>query len=120
MKIQPKHILKSIALGFPDLDEIRNRFNNQRSKGVLAAMPEFWRTSQHFVDPDRPPILVDLLHHNAEYLLRALVGAKFVQRITGAPLIGILGAPGVLDSPMGRHFSRAENVRMANAFGIED
>ena len=65
-----------------------------------------------------PPIFVDLFHSNTEYLWRNLVIAKLVQHVTGAPLVGLFGDPGVVASATGGQLSRGNNVRLASAFGV--
>jgi hypothetical protein len=35
---------------------------------ALAVVSEFWRGYDFQIETDKPPILVDLLHSNAEYL----------------------------------------------------
>src|SRR5689334_6950184 len=85
---------------------------------ALAVVSEFWRSYDLRVEPDCPPILVDLFHSNAEYLWRNLVIAKLVQPITAAPLVGLIGEPGVVGSGTGGQISRGDNVLLANAFGV--
>jgi hypothetical protein len=85
---------------------------------ALAAAAEFWRSYDCRIRPDQPPILVDLFHHSAEYIWRALVVAKLVQHITGAPLVGLLGEPGIVAPVIGGHLSQFDNMRLARAVGV--
>jgi hypothetical protein len=85
---------------------------------ALAVISQFWRSYDHQIDPNGQPILVDLLHCNTEYVWRNLVVAKFVQHITGAPLVGLLGEPGIVAPVLGSLLSRSENARLASAFGV--
>jgi hypothetical protein len=85
---------------------------------ALAVVSEFWRSYDLRVEPDCPPIFVDLFHSNTEYLWRNLVIAKLVQHVTAAPLVGLFGDPGVVASATGGQLSRGNNVRLASAFGV--
>lgn len=85
---------------------------------ALAVISQFCRSYDHQIDPNGQPILVDLLHCNAEYVWRNLVVAKFVQHITGTPLVGLLGEPGIVAPVLGSLLSRSENARLASAFGV--
>jgi hypothetical protein len=85
---------------------------------ALAAASEFWRSYDCRVRSDQPPILVDLFHYSAEYVWRALVIAKLVQHITGAPLVGLLGEPGIVAPIIGSHLRQSDNMRMASAVGV--
>jgi hypothetical protein len=85
---------------------------------ALAAVSEFWRSYDLRIEPDRPPILVDLFHCNTEYLWRNLVIAKLVQHVAAAPLVGLFGEPGIVGFALGGQLSRADNVRLASAFGV--
>ena len=85
---------------------------------ALAVVSEFWRAYDFQIEPNKPPILVDLLHCNAEYLWRNLVVAKLVQHVTGSPLVGLLGEPGIVAPVLGSLLSRTDNARLAGAFGI--
>lgn len=62
-------------------------------------------------------ILVDLMHDNTEYLLRCLVIARFLRQITGAPLLGILGTPGVVPKSCPNYDAEA-NRELAQSFGV--
>jgi hypothetical protein len=86
---------------------------------ALTVVSEFWRSCGTRVEPDRPPIFVDLFHSNTEYLWRNLVIAKYVQHITASPLVGLLGKPGVVAIAAGKQLSRADNTRLASAFGVD-
>jgi hypothetical protein len=85
---------------------------------ALAAASEFWRSYDCRVRPDQPPVLVDLFHYSAEYVWRALVVAKLVQHITGAPLVGLLGEPGIVAPVIGGQLSQSDNMRLASAVGV--
>jgi hypothetical protein len=85
---------------------------------ALAAASEFWRSYDCRIRPDRPPILVDLFHYSAEYVWRALVVAKLIQHITGAPLVGLLGEPGIVAPIIGGQLSQSGNMRLASAVGV--
>jgi hypothetical protein len=77
----------------------------------------FWSALDCRIKIGEPPILIDLFHGIAEYLWRNLVVAKFVQRITGAPLVGLLGTPGSVHR-IAHNVSRSENMQLARAFGV--
>ena len=86
---------------------------------ALVAVTEFWRTYDCSVWPDRPPILIDIFQCSAEYVWRGLVIAKFLQHITGAPLVGLLGEPGIIGPVIGGDpLRRGQNVRLASAIGV--
>jgi hypothetical protein len=86
---------------------------------ALAMVSDFWRGCDVRIEPDRPPILVDLFHWNTEYLWRNLVIAKLVQHVAAAPLVGLCGEPGVASLSIGGQHRRADNVRLASAFGVD-
>jgi hypothetical protein len=92
--------------------------SREYTKQALAAVAEFWRSHDWPIEPGKQPIFVDLFHSNTEYLWRSLVIAKFVQHITGAPLVGLLGESGIIAPVVGDQLSRADNVRLASAFGV--
>jgi hypothetical protein len=147
MTVQGKKLLKDTLLRLPFVGELRNhivgmngriaalesrlakieQFSLERAEqlgieqekqAALSAVSDFWRAYPGHVEPNRPPILVDLMHNDPEYLLRSLVIAKFCQLISGAPLIGILGIPGMLYPIIRSSYSPSDNVRMANSFEI--
>jgi hypothetical protein len=141
MTVQGKQLLKDALLRIPFVGELRNhiismhgrvatlesRLTKVEQSGIevgreaaLSALADFWRGCPSHVDPNLPPILVDLMHCDPDYLLRSLVIAKFCQLTSGAPLIGILGIPGILYPLVGSNYSRSDNVRMANSFEIHN
>jgi hypothetical protein len=86
---------------------------------ALVAVSEFWRTYDYSVRPDRPPILIDIFQCSAEYVWRGLVIAKLLQQITGAPLVGLIGEPGIIGPVIGGDpLRQGENVRLASAIGV--
>jgi hypothetical protein len=99
--------------------ETRSRDDAARElmQQTLPMVSEFWSACDCRIDMDKSPILIDLLHGITEYLWRNLVVAKLVQHITRAPLVGLLGKPGVL-SGVAPYLSRSENIRLASAFGV--
>jgi hypothetical protein len=111
--------LASLERSSEQTGSTRNRSRECRER-ALAVVSEFWRSYDCHSEPDAQPIFVDLFHSNAEYLWRSLVTAKFVQHITGAPLVGLLGEAGIIAPVVGDQFSRAENMQLASAFGINN
>jgi hypothetical protein len=97
--------------------ELRDETRGQMEQ-ALAAASEFWRRYDFRIRPDQPPILVDLFHYSAEYIWRALVVAKLVQHITGAPIVGLLGEPGIVAPVIGGRLSQSDNMRLASAIGV--
>jgi hypothetical protein len=89
----------------------------ERMEQALGMASEFWSACDCRVLAERPPILVDLLHGDVEYLWRNLTIAKIVQSITRAPLVGMLGVPGIVD-PARDYVSLSDNIRLAGAFGV--
>lgn len=83
---------------------------------ALSALGLLWQSSPEPVISKNGVVLVDLMHGNTELLLRNLVVAKFVQRVTGKRLVGILGSPGVVTRST--EVNTESNRRLADAFGI--
>ncbi len=115
--------LRGVLMNLDDrLASLERRVERNESREymdqALAVVSEFWRSYDLRVEPDCPPIFVDLFHSNTEYLWRNLVIAKLVQHVTAAPLVGLFGDPGVVASATGGQLSRGNNVRLASAFGV--
>ncbi|MBK4723539.1 hypothetical protein JJL56_32375 [Azospirillum sp. YIM DDC1] len=60
----------------------------------------FWHSLRMDREPetgtDRGWIYVDLMHDNADYVLRSLTTAGYLARITGGRLVALVGAPGAV------------------------
>jgi len=82
---------------------------------ALAASSDFWRAYDRPAALEKGPILVDLMHFNGDYLWRSLVLGKLLQFNTGAPLVALLGRPGVTDP-----HNPADNAGMARALGVTE
>ncbi|MBM3595862.1 MAG: hypothetical protein FJX31_08855, partial [Alphaproteobacteria bacterium] len=87
-----------------------------------ALLHLLWRSStdddRHVVpSADCDVVLVDLMHGNAEFVMRTLLVAKALQTATGCELVGIVGAPGVVNrsAPV----DHATNRSIAEAFEVK-
>ena len=65
------------------------------------------------------PILVDLCHSVVQYLLRSLTVAKYLQRLQGGRLIGLLGETGVVPTSCGT-LDLPFIERLASSYGVAE
>jgi hypothetical protein len=64
-------------------------------------------------------IIVDLLHSNINYIMRSLLIAAYLGKITGRRLVGLTGRPGVVNRSCGE-VDWQVNRSLARAFGVSD
>jgi Capsule polysaccharide biosynthesis protein len=73
----------------------------------VATAAWFWRRASPIPEPDAPVILVDLMVDHPQYYLANLVVAKYLQRLSGARLVGIVDT-----------MKKEKLVLAAKAFGV--
>jgi hypothetical protein len=84
---------------------------------VLAGL--YWRSYLRDTDISGPPILVDMLHDNLEYVATALATAASIRTATGRPLIGLTGPAGVMGTAAARPFDTEAIEDLARAFCVD-
>jgi hypothetical protein len=83
---------------------------------AFAKLELFWQACDIVIDQDKSPIFVDLMHGSIEYIYRSLVIAKYTQINKGAPIIGLIGSPGVVTTSYAIDYDF--NKKFAASFGI--
>lgn len=85
----------------------------------VAAASSYWRNYLRDTEISGPPILVDMLHDNLEYVTTALSAAASIRTATKRPLIGLTGPAGVMGTAASGPFDMPVMEATARAFGVE-
>ncbi len=90
--------------------DVRGRMTEEYAvfEKFLAAAAWYWRRVSPTPAPDAPVILVDLMVGHPQYYVTNLIVAKYLQRVSGARLVGITDT-----------MKQEKIVLAAKAFGVE-
>jgi hypothetical protein len=87
-------------------------------EAFMAQNESYWQNYHRLNAPSGPPILVDMMHFNLEYVACGLSAGASLRTATNRPLVGLVGRAGILD-PIFPPFEMEITLQLGRSFGVE-